>query len=40
MLVGWLLEIRGYIELSRAEEPEDRTWTVRVVEPDGTARNM
>ena len=30
---GW--SEKSHIELSRAEEPEDRTWTVRVVEPDG-----
>ena len=35
---GW--SEKSHIELSRAEEPEDRTWTVRVVEPDGILRNM
>ncbi|MDA9909535.1 hypothetical protein N9E57_03335 [Gammaproteobacteria bacterium] len=35
---GW--SEKSHIELSRAEEPEDRHWTVTVVEPNGTARNM
>jgi len=25
---------KGWVQLSRAEEPEDRHWTVTVVEPD------
>jgi hypothetical protein len=29
---GW--SEKSHIELSRAEEPEDRHWTVTVVEPD------
>ena len=35
---GW--SEKSHIELSRAEEPEDRHWTVTVVEPNGLARNM
>jgi len=33
VLIGRCVE-KGVVQLSRAEEPEDRHWTVTVVEPD------
>jgi hypothetical protein len=36
VLAGRLLENRGWAQLFRAEEPEDRLWTVKIMEPDST----
>ena len=32
VLTGWVLGNWGWVELSKAEEPVDRLWTVTVVE--------